>query len=311
MTHKLDEQAQGVYIISATPFSDDGSIDMESADRLTDFYLEKQVNGITILGMMGEAPKLTPAESETFMNRVLNRVNGKIPVLVGVSNAGMGNLSSLATTAMDLGAAGVMVAPFAAHKTDEAIFNYFASVADNLGVDVPLIYQDFPLATNANISVTCLLRLVKEIPQIVMLKHEEWPGLSKLSALRDKSEDLNLRRISILCGNGGLYLPQELARGADGAMTGFAYPEMLVQVCDLYKKGEPDQAEDIFDAYLPVVRHEQQPGYGLAVRKEILRRRGAIASAKTRAPGPTLTSHDHKDLDRLITRLDKRLASLS
>ena len=311
MTHKLDEQAQGVYIISATPFSDDGSIDMESADRLTDFYLEKEVSGITILGMMGEAPKLTPAESEAFMSRVLNRVNGKVPVVVGVSNAGMGNLSSLATSAMDLGAAGVMVAPFAAHKTDEAIFNYFASVADHLGPDVPLIYQDFPLATNANISVTCLLRLIKKIPQIVMLKHEDWPGLGKLSALRDKSEEHNLRRISVLCGNGGLYLPQELARGADGAMTGFAYPEMLVQVCALYKKGNTDEAEDLFDTYLPVVRHEQQPGYGLAVRKEILRRRGAITSAKTRAPGPVLTSHDHKDLDRLLARLDKRLASLN
>ncbi|MBT5187934.1 MAG: dihydrodipicolinate synthase family protein [Kordiimonadaceae bacterium] len=310
MTHTLNEQANGVYIISATPFLDDGAIDMQSADRLTDFYIEKGVSGITILGMMGEAPKLTPAESKAFMTRVLKRVDNRIPVVVGVSNAGMDNMASLANSAMDLGAAGVMVAPFAAHKTDEAIFNYFAAVADNLGNNTPLIYQDFPLATNANVSVDCLMRIIREIPQVVMLKHEEWPGLGKLSALRDKSEAEGLRRISILCGNGGLYLPQELGRGADGAMTGFAYPEMLVQVCDLYANGDKDRAEDLFDVYLPIVRHEQQPGYGLAVRKEILRRRGAISSAKTRAPGPSLTAHDHKDLDRLLSRLDNKLASL-
>ena len=307
---KLNEQAKGVYIISATPFLDDGSIDMESADRLTDFYIEKGVSGITILGMMGEAPKLTADESIQFMTRVLNRVDGKVPVVVGVSNPGMDNLCSLSKSAMDLGAAGVMVAPFAAHRTDEAIFNYFAAVADALGADVPIIYQDYPYVTNANISVQSLMRIVKEIDQVVMLKHEDWPGLGKLSTFRDKSATENLRRISVLCGNGGLYLPQELARGADGAMTGFAFPEMLVQVCEKYASGDTNGAEDLFDAYLPVVRHEQQPGYGLAVRKETLRRRGAISSAKTRAPGPTLNAQDHRDLDRLLERLDKRLLEI-
>lgn len=307
---KLDEQAKGVYIISATPFLDDGSIDMESADRLTDFYIEKGVSGITILGMMGEAPKLTAEEAKGFMTRVLNRVDGKIPVVVGVSNPGMDNLTSLSKSAMDLGAAGVMVAPFAAHKTDEAVFNYFAAVADALGSEIPMIYQDYPYVTNADISVEGLLRVVREIKQVVMLKHEDWPGLGKLSSFRDKSTSEDLRRISILCGNGGLYLPQELARGADGAMTGFAFPEMLVQVCEKYASGDIDGAEDLYDAYLPVVRHEQQPGYGLAVRKETLRRRGAISSAKTRAPGPTLNAQDHRDLDRLLDRLDKRLLAI-
>jgi 4-hydroxy-tetrahydrodipicolinate synthase len=310
MTNLLNEKATGVYIISATPFDDDGRMDLQSADRLTDFYLEKKVSGITILGMMGEAPKLTASESETFMKRVLKRVDGQVPVVVGVSNPGMDNLASLTNSAMDLGAAGVMVAPFAAHKTDEAIFNYFASVAEKLGPNVPIIYQDFPLVTDADISVACLLRLIKEIPQIVMLKHEEWPGLGKLSGIRTQSKKEGLRRISILCGNGGLYLPQELGRGADGAMTGFAFPEMLVQVCNRYAKGDVDGAEDLFDAYLPLVRHEQQPGYGLAVRKETLRRRGAISSAKTRAPGPSMSPQDHKDLDRLIARLERRLAEI-
>ena len=106
---------------------------------------------------------------------------------------------------------------------------------------------------------------------------------------------------------GGLYLPQELVRGADGAMTGFAYPEMLVGVVSLYTKGKTEDAEDLFDVYLPLVRYEQQPGFGLAVRKEVLRQRGAISCALTRSPGPSLSQSDHKELSNLILRLERRL----
>jgi 4-hydroxy-tetrahydrodipicolinate synthase len=116
--------------------------------------------------------------------------------------------------------------------------------------------------------------------------------------------------VSILCGNGGLYLPQELARGADGAMTGFAFPEMLVAVVALFRAGEKDRAEDLFDAYLPLVRHEQQPGFGLALRKETLHRRGIISSPKVRAPGPSLTATDRDELNRLVTRVEKNLERL-
>ena len=261
MTAKLNEQAKGVYIIAATPFLDDDSIDYESVDRLTDFYLEKGVSGITILGMMGEAQKLSPTESQTVMNRVIDRVNGRVPVIVGVSNRDMNKLITLSNSAMGAGAAGVMVAPFDEHNSDDAIYNYYVAVDKALQSKIPMIYQDFPLVTKAPVSVDCLLKIIRDIPQVVMLKHEDWPGLGKLSEIRARSVKDGLRRISILCGNGGLYLPQELARGADGAMTGFAYPEMLVGVCEKYAAGDQDTADDLFDLYLPVIKHEQQPRY--------------------------------------------------
>ena len=136
-----------------------------------------------------------------------------------------------------------------------------------------------------------------------MFKHEDCPGLKKLTQIRKACDGVTRRYISILVGNGGLYVPQELARGADGIMTGFAYPEMLVSVSVLFAAGRSDEAEDLFDVYLPPVRHEQQPGFGLAVRKEILRRRGAIRSAAVRAPGPKLDGLDVAELDRLLSRL--------
>jgi 4-hydroxy-tetrahydrodipicolinate synthase len=308
--HRLDETASGVYIISATPFTDNGGLDLDSADRLVEFYIEKGVTGITILGMMGEAPKLAPEESEQFLARVLGRVDGRVPVIVGVSNAGLDNLVRLARSSMDQGAAGVMVAPVANLGTDEKVYNYFTQVFSALGPGIPVCYQDYPFSTKSEISVSLFNRLVKEYSQLVMLKHEEWPGLGKLSQVRRSAAEQGLRRGSVLVGNGGLYLPQELARGADGAMTGFAYPEMLVDVVRLHRAGDADRAEDIFDAYLPLVRHEQQPGFGLALRKEILHRRGVIASPVVRAPGPKLNATDHQELTRLIARVERNLKAL-
>lgn len=306
MSQPLSEDASGVFIISATPFADDGALDVASLERLTDFYLGHGVSGITILGMMGEAPKLTAAESRTVIERVLRRVDARVPVVVGVSSAGLDNLVALARAAMDAGAAGVMVAPGAAARTETGVIASFRAIAERLP-GVPLVYQDFPLTTAMPISADAFTRLVQEVPAVVMLKHEDWPGLQKLSAVRASAAAAGARRVSILTGNGGLYLPQELARGADGAMTGFAYPEMLVEVVRRHRAGDADGAEDLFDAYLPLVRHEQQPGFGLAVRKEILRRRGAIASAAVRAPASTLDRAAHEELTRLTDRLGRRL----
>lgn len=302
----LTESASGVYIISATPFSENGDIDYASADSLVEFYLERGVTGMTILGMMGEAPKLSSEESLTFMQHMLKRVAGRVPVIVGVSNAGIRNIAQLSHAAMERGAAGIMIAPARGLGSDEKLYDYYAQCFEALGPDVPVCYQDFPLATGVTLSSPLFIRMVQDFDQLVMLKHEDWPGLNKLSKIRAAKA----RRVSILCGNGGIFLPEEMARGADGAMTGFAFPEMLVEVVSLCNAGDTAQASDLFDAYLPIIRLEQQPGAGLAVRKEILHRRGAIACNATRLPGPALSSNDQAEITRLLARLDKRLTEL-
>lgn len=306
-THRLDETAAGVYIVSVTPFTDDGSLDLKSAGQLADFYIEKGVSGIMILGMMGEAPKLSPQEAEQFLHCMLTHVGGRLPVIVGVSSAGLDNLVHLSRLSMDKGAAGVMIAPVPGLGTEQKLYNYYNQVFTALGDDIPVCYQDYPFATRTEISVSLFNRLVAEFDQLVLLKHEDCPGLNKITQVRETSAAQGIRRVSILVGNGGLYLPQELQRGADGAMTGFAYPEMLVEVVHLHQLGEIDRAEDLFDTYLPLIRHEQQPGLGLALRKEILHRRGVIASPKVRSPGPILTAADQRELTGLIKRLEKKL----
>ena len=309
-TGYIDEQSHGVFIISTTPFSNDGSIDFNSVDTLVEFYINKGVMGMTILGMMGEANKLSANESENFVKHVIKRVKNRVPVVVGVSDAGLQNLIRLSKLSMESGCSGVMVAPISGLNTEKKLYSYFAQVFDALGPDIPVCYQDFPQSTGVYISVDSFNKLVKDFPQLVMLKHEDCPGLGKLTQVRDSAKSENLRRVSILTGNGGLYLPQELVRGADGAMTGFAYPEMLVEVVSLHAEGKEEHAEDLFDAYLPLVRYEQQPGFGLAVRKEVLRQRGAITFAKTRSPGPSLSQSDKKELSKLIARLERTLKEM-
>jgi 4-hydroxy-tetrahydrodipicolinate synthase len=310
MSKLIDRTTEGVFIIAATPFRDDGSLDLESADRLVDFYLDCGVSGMTILGIMGEAQKLAADEAQAFARHVLARVDGRVPVIVGVSAAGLDNMARLAGTVMQAGAGGVMVAPQPGMGTEAKLKGYMAQVCTALGDDIPICFQDYPQANGVQVSVETIVGLTVDHPQIVMLKHEDWPGLTKLSRVRAETGTGAVPRLSILTGNSALFLPQEMQRGADGAMTGFAYPEMLVQVVERHKAGDVDGAEDLFDAYLPLVRYEQQFGLGLAIRKEVLRRRGVIASAKVRAPGPALTPYDHEELARLIARLEKRLEEL-
>ena len=307
----LDATAKGVYLITVTPFTDAGALDLPSTDRMVDFCLEAGVTGLTVLGIMGEATKLTAEESRTYVKQVLARVAGRVPVVVGASAAGFAPMKELTQSVMDLGASGVMVAPPPTVKTDDQIVSYFDMVSETLGPDVPWVLQDHPVSTGVQMSASVVLRIIKNSPTCVMLKHEDCPGLAKMSAYRAASDKGDAKRISILTGNGGgLFLPEELSRGADGAMTGFAYPEMMVDVVKAHAGGDVERAHDLFDAYLPLSRYEQQAGIGLAVRKHVLAQRGVIASAAIRKPGPKLSSADLADLDRLVKRQTRRLAEI-
>jgi 4-hydroxy-tetrahydrodipicolinate synthase len=256
--------------------------------------------------MMGEAGKLSAQEAEAVVLRVLAR--STVPVVVGVSAPGFAQMKTLSDAVMQAGAAGVMVAPPSSLRSDDQILTYFRNAAEALG-DAPFVLQDFPLVTSVVIPTKVILQVVKQCPTCVMLKHEDWPGLDKISALRAAS-DAGARRISILCGNGGLFLPEEMQRGADGAMTGFAYPEMMAQVITAHSMGDMDRALDLFDAYVPLVRYEAQPGLGLAIRKYTLAKRGAIAHATLRKPGPALSAQTEAEIDALVARQERRLAAM-
>jgi 4-hydroxy-tetrahydrodipicolinate synthase len=298
----LEATARGVFAIAVTPFKDNGALDLEGTDRLIAFYAAAGCSGVTILGMMGEAPKLDGEEAVAFARRVIVGA-GTLPVVVGASAPGFAAMARLARAVMDLGAAGVMIAPPGGLKGDDRIVDYVGQCVEAIGANVPFVLQDFPQANNLYIPVEVIRRIAEAFPSCVMLKHEDWPGLDKITALRQFERDGAMRHLSILTGNGGLFLPLELDRGADGAMTGYAFPEMLVAVCDLMREGRRSEAHDLFDAHLPLVRYEQQPGVGLAVRKRVLRLRNVIASDAQRKPASTLSPAATAEIAFLLERL--------
>jgi 4-hydroxy-tetrahydrodipicolinate synthase len=298
---KLTAQAAGTFAIAPTPFHDDGRIDHASIDRLTDFYAEVGCEGVTVLGILGEAPKLDAAEAEQVAIRFVKRATN-MQVIVGVSAPGFASMRSLANATMDAGAAGVMIAPPPSLRTDDQIIGYFKQAQEAIG-DIPWVLQDYPLTLSVVFTPAVIRKVVMDSPSCVMLKHEDWPGLEKISALRGFQKDGSLRPLSILTGNGGLFLDFEIERGADGAMTGYAFPELLIDVVRLSKEGKRDAGHDLFDAHLPLIRYEQQPGVGLAVRKYVLQKRGVIASSAQRKPRATITATAKAEVDYLLSRV--------
>lgn len=305
----LTAKAAGTFAIAPTPFHADGRIDETSIDRLTDFYASIGCDGVTVLGILGEAPKLEAHEAEQVALRFVKRAGDRMQIIVGVSAPGLASLRTLALKSMDAGAAGVMIAPPPHLRTDDQILTYFKQAQEAIGEDVPWCLQDYPLTLTVVMTPAVIRKVIMDAPSCVMLKHEDWPGLEKITALRDFQKDGSLKEISILTGNGGLFLDFEMERGADGAMTGYAFPEMLIDVVRLSNEGQRDAAHDLFDAHLPLIRYEQQPGAGLAVRKYVLQKRGVIADAAQRKPGSAITARAKTEVDYLLSRVaryDKR-----
>jgi 4-hydroxy-tetrahydrodipicolinate synthase len=293
----------GFYVVAQTPFSDDGALDEGSIDGLCAFYLRHGVDGFTALGVSGEAGRLSFEETLAVARRYVARAEGR-PVVLGVSNPSIAHLADTAARVMDMGAAGVMIAPHAA-RTEEELLRYFAEVTHRLA-GTPVVLQDFPAASGVTMSVPTMARLVEAHPSIVAVKHEDAPGLPKLSRLVAELP----RPVPILTGSNALYLPEELRRGAAGPMAGFSFPEVLAGILAHHRAGEEDAADDLFAAFLPLIRHEAQGPWGLAVRKEIMRRRGAMASARMRAPAPRLDGTDMAEIDRLLRQLARRGAAI-
>jgi 4-hydroxy-tetrahydrodipicolinate synthase len=304
----LSNSVRGVIPVAPTPFFPDGKLDYESMERMTEFFVAAGVQGITLLGQLGEAPKLDHQEAVAVVSRVIQHT--RLPIIVGVSAPGFAAMRSLAQDVMSRGAGAVMIGPPNTLRTDDQIVGYYRQAVEAIGRDVPFVIQDYPLTFSVMMTPAVIRRIVQENESCVMLKHEDWPGLEKITQLREFEREGSMRHIAILTGNGGLFLDFEVERGADGANTGYAFPEMLVDVVRLRAAGRRDEAHDLFDAHLPYLRYEQQQGpLGLAVRKHVLMRRGILSSDAQRKPALALSAQALSEIDYLVSRIartDKR-----
>jgi 4-hydroxy-tetrahydrodipicolinate synthase len=245
----LNSSSGGVFSIAPTPFRPNGEIDTASIDKLIQMYRNAGCAGVTVLGMMGEAQKLDASEAIEVASQFVKGMDA--PVIVGVSAPGFAAMRSLTHAVMSRGAAGVLIAPAPHLRTDDQIVSYFKQAVEAIGSDVPFVIQDYPLALTVQMSPKVIRQIVQDNPSCVMLKHEDWPGLDKISELRKFQKEGSMRDVSILTGNGGMFLDFEMERVADGSMTGYAFPEMLVALVRLQRSGRRNEAHDLFDQHLP------------------------------------------------------------
>ncbi len=288
---------QGVLPILPTPFTDEGLVDEASLRRLVDFERAVGVHGLSILGFMGEAHKLALKERRQVIATVVDQAGGQIPTWVGVRAFGAAGAIEQAREAQDLGAGAVFVAPIGV-QDDDVLFEFYATVAEAL--DIPVIIHDFPESFITTLSPTLIARMAREIEGVQYIKLEEQPVLTKLSRIAALAGD----QLGIFGGLGGEYFLEELQRGSNGIMTGFAFPEVLVAVYRAFRRGDLGQAAALFDRYLPLIRYEFQPKIGLAFRKYVYHRRGILASAFIRPPGiRRLDALTRDELTALIHRV--------
>jgi 4-hydroxy-tetrahydrodipicolinate synthase len=288
----------GVFHILATPFREDGALDTAGLPRLVECALATGITGFTILGIAGEAHRLTDEERRRVVETVVKETRGRVPVAVGVSASGTHLATAFARMAREHGADALMVAPPAGLKNLDAVAEYYGTVAAATGL--PIVLQDEPVTTQVNMPAPFIAQLCADLPAIEAVKLEEPPTLPKITRLRA----LFGSRVAIFGGLGGVYFFEELSRGADGAMTGFPYPEALRAIREHFVAGRRDEARALFYRWLPLIRYESQPGAtpgtAVGIRKEILRRRGWIASALVRPPAPALDAGTHAELGELL-----------
>jgi 4-hydroxy-tetrahydrodipicolinate synthase len=289
----------GIFHILATPFREEGALDVEGLPRLIDSALATGVNGLTILGIAGEAHRLTDEERRRVVETVVKEARGRVPVAVGVSASGTHLATAFARVAREHGADALMVAPPAGLKNLDAVAEYYRTVA--AATALPIVLQDEPVTTQVNMPAPFIAQLCADIPLVEAVKLEEPPTLPKITRLRA----LFGTRVAIFGGLGGVYFFEELSRGADGAMTGFPFPEALRTIREHFVAGRRDEARALFYRWLPLIRYESQPGAtpgtAVGIRKEILRRRGWIATALVRPPAPVLDAATHAELSELLT----------
>jgi 4-hydroxy-tetrahydrodipicolinate synthase len=294
----VSDELAGVLPITLTPFTDDGAVDEASIDTLVEDYLAAGAHGLTILGIMGEAARLLDDEREAVLRRYLGAVTGRVPVVAGVSARATRMAIEYARRAEDAGAAAVMLAPPDNTKNLDLVFTHFRMVAE--AVSVPVVVQDEPVNTGVTMPAPFLIRLLNEIEGCRYLKLEETPTLPKISAVRGGVTT----PVGVFGGLGGLYLYEELLRGADGIMTGFGFPQVLVRTYELFAAGEREAAQEHFFRYLPLIRYEAQLGVGgVTIRKQVFARRGVIRSPHARFPAPPVDELTLAELDDLIAAL--------
>ncbi|MCB2148374.1 MAG: dihydrodipicolinate synthase family protein [Deltaproteobacteria bacterium] len=287
---------KGIYPIVPTPFLDQGEIDYSSIERLVEFMAQKKVHGLAILGALGEGHKLTDEERTDVIAKYRALLPKGMGLVVGVRAPATDPAMKMARNARDLGADAILLGPHTVQK-DDPLIEYYQRVSD--AAQIPCIIHDYPAVTGIRMSVGLISRIFERSANIGYIKLEDPPTGMKMQAL-SKTAEPGLKVFGAL---GGMYALEELELGAVGVMTGFVYAELLVQLFEMVQNQQWKPAADLFYDFLPLNRWEFQPGIGVSLRKQVLKRLGVFSTAKVRHPGPDADPTTLSQLFRIVEHL--------
>jgi len=300
-----DRKLEGIHFMLPTPFSANGDVDTDSLTRLVGAARDANCTGVVTLGVMGEAHRLTDAERSPILDTVIATAGSDLTVTVGVSAESGRALASRVSDAQSAGATAVMIAPAKMAKPNlPATFAYYAAAQDV--TEIPIVVQDLPEQTGVHLDPAFIGKLHAELPDAKYLKLEDPPTPQKITRVVEATGGT----MGIFGGLGGAFLFEELQRGAIGTMTGFAYPEVLVAIHRYITAGDVERARSIFYKWIPLIRYENSAGIGLAIRKEIMKRRGFATTADVRPPSPPIDDSTRAELDDLMQSLDLDVSNL-
>lgn len=296
----MTELFKGVYPILNTAFREDGSLDMESQIRLVDYLLESGAHGLGLFGNASEGYALSSEERRTLMKAIVERVNGRVPLIVSSGHTGTDIAAEISIEARDMGADALMVLPPYYLKTDgEGLVHYFGEIGRRAGI--PIMVQDAPLMTQVAMPAGLLTQLSQKIEQVRLIKVEAPPTAPKTTALR------NAGCTAILFGGlNGQFLIEEYQRGSRGIMPGSDLIPEFVAIWDALQSGDHENAWTLFVHILPLIRFELQPGLGVSAMKHNLVARGILQSARVRHPTASLDAQSVQELARLRLWIDRR-----
>jgi 4-hydroxy-tetrahydrodipicolinate synthase len=292
----------GVHCISATPSLPDESLDLASLKTLLDYLATGGCAGALVLGVLGEADRLDDDERRRVLATALDYAGDRLQISVGVTHASTVVTRRRALEAQEQGVASVMISPPSGSAAGPALREHFKRIAADL--TIPLIVQDHPTSSGVRMPVEFIASLYELLPPGSVCKLEDPPTPVKMNRLRELEPGYQ-----IFGGLGGVSLLHELDAGSAGAMTGFAVVDMLVEIVSAYQRGDRAAAVAAYDRALPLMVFEAQPGAGVALRKEILKRRGAIAHATVRQPAPIPDAFALGLLDDLMSSLSVAVPS--
>ena len=293
MTLKLE----GIIPILATPFHEDGSVDLDGQLRVVDHLLEQGAHGLAAFGNAGEGYTLLPEERRLLLTAIVKHTAGRAPIVVGIGATGADQAAAAAKEAVDLGADALMVLPPYYLKPDaDGLGYFFEAVAAAAGKHV--MVQDAPLLSGVPMPPPLLARLGRDIEHIDSVKVEQPPTAPKITKVCDAAGD----SLTVLGGLNGQFMIEEIRRGARGQMPAADMTALYVQVWSQLEAGDDAGAWATFTKMLPLVRFELQPGLGVSAVKHNLVARGVIQSAKVRNPTQALDAQGLRELE-LLRRL--------